>query len=114
MKTGVVLLCLCLVGFWATTQRRTAMAGQFDRLAVPRAAPDFSFLTRDGRSRRLGDFRGSVVVVNLWATWCGPCVQEMPSLDRAQQKFGDRLQILAISEDRRGASAVRPFLESHR
>jgi len=82
----------------------------FARLSPPRPAPLFSFRTRDGHWRSLGDFRGKFVLVNLWATWCGPCVHEMPSLDRAQQKLGDRLSVLAIAEDKNGESAVGPFL----
>jgi thiol-disulfide isomerase/thioredoxin len=113
MKTGLVLLCLCLAGFLATANWPASL-GRFAHFASPQPAPDFAFMTRDGRSQRLADFRGRFVLVNLWATWCGPCVHEMPSLDRAQQKLGDRLQILAISEDRSGSSVVRPFLETHR
>ena len=76
----------------------------------PRPAPLFSFRARDGRWRSLGDFHGKFVLVNLWATWCSPCVHEMPSLDRAQRKLGDRLSVLAIAEDKTGETAVGPFL----
>jgi thiol-disulfide isomerase/thioredoxin len=55
-------------------------------------------------------FQGKTVFLNIWATWCGPCVQEMPALERLQAKLGDRLTILAISEDRQGDAAVAPFL----
>jgi thiol-disulfide isomerase/thioredoxin len=54
------------------------------------------------------------VLVNLWATWCGPCVEEMPALDRLQAQLGDKLTILAISEDRQGESVVAPFLAKHK
>jgi thiol-disulfide isomerase/thioredoxin len=73
-------------------------------------APSLAFVTLSGRPRTLEDFRGGFILVNLWATWCGPCVREMPSLDRAQAKLGDRLRILAISEDKRGEKVVGPFL----
>src|SRR6185437_8753104 len=56
------------------------------------------------------DFKGRVLLVNLWATWCGPCVEEMPALERLQAQLGDKLTILAISEDRGGEAAVAPFL----
>ncbi len=82
----------------------------FAQVNPPRPAPLFSFRARDGRWRSLGDFRGKFVLVNLWATWCSPCVREIPSLDRAQQKLGDRLSILAIAEDKTGETAVGPFL----
>jgi len=80
----------------------------------PEPAPTFAFLARDGHAHTLADFRGRFVLINLWATWCQPCVREMPSLDRAQAKLGDRLRILAIAEDKRGAEVVLPFLEKLR
>lgn len=87
--------------------------GEFTPLDAPRPAPDISFSSRDGEALRLADFHGRTVLVNLWATWCGPCVEEMPSLDRLQAKLGDDVTILAISEDRRGAAAVDPFVAKH-
>src|SRR5262252_4517486 len=50
-------------------------------------APDFTLRTLDGQKLRLGEQRGRVVLVNFWATWCGPCRQEMPHLDRLYQKY---------------------------
>ncbi|WP_372743523.1 TlpA disulfide reductase family protein [Nisaea acidiphila] len=63
-----------------------------------------------GTSKGLGDFRGRAVLVNLWATWCPPCVAEMPSLDRLQDEF-DRgvLTILALSQDHGGKRVVSQF-----
>lgn len=90
---------------------RQSTLGQFTAVDPPRPAPGLSFTQRDGTPRRLADFRGHWVLVNLWATWCVPCVREMPSLDRLQAKLGQRLTVLAISEDRGGAHAVDPFLE---
>ena len=87
-----------------------AALGQFTPLDPPRPAPELSFSGRDGSPARLADFRGRVVLVNLWATWCAPCVREMPSLDRLQEKLGNRLDVIAISEDRGGAHVVEPFL----
>lgn len=56
------------------------------------------------------DFKGRAVVLNLWATWCVPCRQEMPSLDRLQAKLGGpRFQVLAVSIDKQGATVVQPF-----
>ncbi|MDE2228561.1 MAG: TlpA family protein disulfide reductase [Alphaproteobacteria bacterium] len=83
---------------------------EFTPLAPPRPAPALRFTARDGTPKTLADFRGRPVLVNFWATWCGPCREEMPSLDRLQARLGKRLTVLAISEDRRGADAVDPFL----
>jgi thiol-disulfide isomerase/thioredoxin len=67
----------------------------------PRPAPEFSFLDALGNELSLADFRGKVVVLNLWATWCAPCRHEMPSLDRLQAEHGgDDLEVIALSMDR--------------
>jgi len=84
--------------------------GQFTALTASLPAPALVFTTRDGVQKHLADFKGKLVLVNLWATWCAPCVEEMPSLDRLQAKLGDKLTILAISEDRQGEKVVSPFL----
>jgi thiol-disulfide isomerase/thioredoxin len=87
--------------------------GQFTALPSPLPAPALAFTTRDGAPKQLGDFTGKLVLVNLWATWCVPCVEEMPALDRLQAQLGDKLTILAISEDRPGESVVAPFVAQH-
>jgi thiol-disulfide isomerase/thioredoxin len=87
--------------------------GQLTALSAPLPAPALAFTTRDGAQKQLADFKGKLVLVNLWATWCGPCVEEMPSLDRLQAKLGDKLAILAISEDRQGETVVAPFLQKN-
>ena len=63
-------------------------------------APDFEVKDLDGGLVRLSDHRGEVVLVNIWATWCPPCVEEMPSMERIYQKMGgDGFEIMAISID---------------
>jgi thiol-disulfide isomerase/thioredoxin len=89
---------------------RDAALGEFTPLDPPRPAPPLAFAERGGETRQLADFRGQWLLVNLWATWCAPCVREMPSLDRLQARLGGRLNVLAISEDRKGAEVVDPFL----
>ncbi len=77
-----------------------------------RTAPEIGFADAAGRPLSLADFRGKTVLLNFWATWCGPCVQEMPSLDRLQARLGsDRFAVVAISVDRQGLEVVRPFLD---
>ena len=66
-------------------------------LAQPFPAPDFTLKGEDGTTYRLSDYRGQVVVLNFWATWCPPCRYEMPSLERAWQKVkGKGVMILAV------------------
>ncbi|EFI53097.1 TlpA disulfide reductase family protein [Afipia sp. 1NLS2] len=79
-------------------------------IAPPKPVPTFSFVDEAGHTFRLADLKGRAVLLNLWATWCAPCREEMPSLDRLQAKLGGaRLQVLAVSIDRQGVSVVRPF-----
>lgn len=69
---------------------------------------DIAFLAEGGREVRLSEFKGKPVVLNLWATWCAPCVEEMPSLDRLQRDFPG-VQVLAVSLDKQGEEKVRAF-----
>ncbi|MFQ3623633.1 MAG: TlpA disulfide reductase family protein [Acetobacteraceae bacterium] len=91
---------------------RQALAGPGE-LAVrsPRRALEAAtFLDVAGAVKRLSDFVGRGLVVNLWATWCPPCVEEMPSLERlAVAVAPDRIEVLALSQDRGGAEVVRSF-----
>ena len=85
------------------------------RPAKPRVAEDFSLKSPDGKTTiKLADYRGKVVFLNFWATWCKPCEEEMPSMERLHRKFKDQgLVVLALSEDADGAAAVMPFLKKH-
>ncbi|HVG17936.1 MAG TPA: redoxin domain-containing protein [Blastocatellia bacterium] len=82
---------------------------------VAKPAPDFKVLTLDKKLIRLSDLRGKVTVLNFWATWCGPCVAEMPHLQRAAEKYKDnpKVIILIVSTDE-NKLAVRSFLERNR
>ncbi|MEX2616843.1 MAG: TlpA disulfide reductase family protein [Alphaproteobacteria bacterium] len=85
---------------------------QFSRNDPLLPAPDVEFLNAAGEALTLSAFRGKVVLVNFWATWCAPCIREMPSLDRLKAKIGDNdFEIVAISEDRKGAEVAIPFLK---
>ena len=86
-----------------------------EQLKTGQAAPDFSFPGLDGKMVRLSDYRGKVVLVNIWATWCPPCVDEMPSMETLYQKFkGKSFEILAVSVDEAGVTAVAPFMKKHK
>jgi thiol-disulfide isomerase/thioredoxin len=76
----------------------------------PRPAPPITFNDAEGTARRLADFAGKGLVVNFWATWCAPCVAEMPALDRLQAAVaGEGILVLALSSDRGGRAQVEPF-----
>lgn len=86
--------------------------GPFVAHQSPAPAPDLAFTGGDGKPLTLADFKGRIVLLNLWATWCGPCVEEMPALDRLQARRGGRdFAVVALSVDRQGRSLVEPFLE---
>lgn len=64
--------------------------------------------------RHIGDFEGQLLVVNFWATWCAPCIEELPDLEALQvERGGEDLQVLTVSNDRGGAAQVLPFFEQH-
>jgi thiol-disulfide isomerase/thioredoxin len=76
--------------------------------------PDGIFVTQDGTSHHLNEFKGRGMVVNMWATWCVPCVAEMPSLEALSKALAPRdIAVLPLSSDRGGASAVAAWYETH-
>ncbi len=89
---------------------RGAFGENFTLLHPPVPAPLEAFTDLAGNRIRLADFKGRVVLLNFWATWCAPCIREMPSLDRLQAALGDRdLRVVAVSIDRAGVKVIRPF-----
>lgn len=82
------------------------------RLSETKPLPTLAFQTMDGQETTLDAFSGKVVVLNLWATWCAPCREEMPALDRLQEHFQDQpVVVLALSVDRAGPDRVQAFLD---
>ena len=78
------------------------------------AAKEFQVTAPDNRPLKLSEFKGKVVFLNFWATWCKPCEEEMPSMERLHQRFKDKgLVVLALSEDADGATVVAPYLKKH-
>lgn len=87
-----------------------AMAN-FKQEVPAKPVPDLAFKDGDGKDVRLSDFRGKLILLNLWATWCVPCREEMPALNRLQAAKGsDRFQVLALSVDLNGHDLARSFL----
>jgi thiol-disulfide isomerase/thioredoxin len=75
-----------------------------------RPLPDFAFLDAEDKELKLGAYKGKTVLVNFWATWCAPCVKEMPSLDKLQSEMGkDRFTVLPLSLDGPSKPKVAPF-----
>jgi peroxiredoxin len=80
--------------------------------AQQQKAENFSLRSADGKSHELRKYKGKVVIVNFWATWCGPCRKEIPDFIEAYKKYKNKgLVIIGISVDKDGWSAVTPFIE---
>lgn len=82
---------------------------------APQDMPDFTFKTAFDKEMRLDDFKGQWVILNFWATWCPPCLIEMPSLQALQDKMGGQgLQVVAVSLDRNmNGEKLRSFINKH-
>ncbi|MBI3988531.1 MAG: TlpA family protein disulfide reductase [candidate division NC10 bacterium] len=81
-------------------------------LDVGRPAPDFTLPDLDGTTRKLSDYRGKVVLLNFWSTWCTPCRTEMPSMQRSFERHkGNGLEILAVSLNVEGKPPVEQFMK---
>jgi thiol-disulfide isomerase/thioredoxin len=80
--------------------------------AFPRPLPELAFVDGKGKPVKLADFRGRAVLLNVWATWCPPCREEMPSLDRLQKTLGGPgFEVVALSIDAGGAPVVQRFYD---
>ena len=103
--------CASVQAMPAEMPPRTGWMEQFTLNSPPPPVPDTPITDADGRPAKLADFRGRLTLVNFWATWCAPCVRELPSLDRLQAAFDDRkFRVVAVNEDRGGAAVAKPFL----
>src|SRR5262249_33557433 len=88
---------------------------KFQLAKNPKPLPELVFSDADDKPLSLADYKGKVLLVNFWATWCAPCVKEMPSLDRLQAVMGkDKLVVLPLSLDGPSRPKVAPFYEDRK
>lgn len=103
-----LLLALALTG---VAVAETAPANAPAQEGAP--APDFTLQTLDGGHFTLSEQKGKAVYLNLWATWCPPCVMEIPDIQKLHDRYGDKLSIIGVSVDR-GVDEVRAFVEENK
>ncbi len=88
---------------------KAEFVGEVDRSRAGELMPAIMLSDPDGAQLSLGAVQGEPVLINLWATWCAPCIAEMPLLDELAVDYDGRLRVLAISQDFKGGEAVTPF-----
>src|SRR5438045_2182061 len=111
MKRLILILAIAALAIIGPVAAATAPQN-FVLHDTPKALPEISFADDAGRPHTLADFKGRVVLVNLWATWCAPCRKEMPSLSALERQMGSKdFEVIAISLDRKGAAAAQSYLK---
>lgn len=107
LAAGAIVLAVTFAIVWMQSSK-------YEPLVVGKAAPDFSLTDLNDKPHRLSDFRGKVVFLNFWATWCAPCREEMPSMEVLNKSFEkDGLVVLAVSIDRVTTTKdIPPFVKS--
>jgi peroxiredoxin len=111
---SIPLLCLALA-LSACSSQKTSAHGGMKAVEKRQKAPEFTLRDAEGRAVSLSDYRGKVVLLNFWATWCGPCRIEIPWFMQFEKEFKDRgFAVLGVSMDDEGWVAVKPYLERMR
>ena len=109
--SSVILLIVPLLLF--TAGYSPASPIEMPLLETPRDLPDIEFFDESNNTITLDKWKGKLIVLNIWATWCGPCRTEMPTLDRLQGKLGsDKFEVVALSIDEVGLRVVQNFFKS--
>jgi peroxiredoxin len=113
-------LLLCSAGLLAAVLPGCSSGSDRVQAAVKpdakrKAAPDFALKDLNGNTAKLSDYRGKVVLLNFWATWCGPCKIEIPWFIEFEQTYKDRgFAVLGVAMDDEGWEAVKPYLSSRK
>ncbi len=96
----------------AGARHNSGKVAAFVYKSAPEPVPAFQFFDGQQQTKTIEAFKGKVVLLNLWATWCGPCREEMPALDRLQKELGsDKFEVVAVSVDKNGTDKARDFLK---
>jgi thiol-disulfide isomerase/thioredoxin len=109
---GIALYAMRALGVHETTTGKPDALAKLVAVGQPRQLPAAAFFDAKGQRLSIASFNGRYVLLNLWATWCGPCVRELPALAKLQQSV-PALTIVAVSEGRENAADTARFLKSH-
>jgi cytochrome c biogenesis protein CcmG/thiol:disulfide interchange protein DsbE len=109
IAAGAIAVYLAFASFTETD--RPSLKPESER----HPAPDFALKDASGATVKLSDYRGKVVLLNFWATWCAPCREEIPWFIEFQREYKDRnFSVIGVSMDSRGWDVVKPFTERHK
>jgi peroxiredoxin len=113
--TSPIILILAIFGFVFSQKMSAGQATQkIAPLRESAPVPNFTFPNLEGQEVSLSDFKGKVVFINIWATWCPTCVDEMASMQQLYEKFkGKDFEILSVSIDALGEQVVAPFMQKY-
>ena len=111
---GAVFLMVAVVGIGSVVAADILPVAERHVVKLGELAPNFQLRDLNGRLVALSDLRGKVVLLNFWATWCGPCRVEMPAMEQLYQTFPRKdFEILAVSTDAQGVAITRPFQQEN-
>ena len=110
----VISVMIAMVGIGGAAAQGILPVVKHKVLKLGEPAPDFQLQDLNGRLVTLSELRGKVVLLNFWATWCGPCRVEMPAMEQLYQTFSRKdFEILAVSTDAQGVAITRPFQQEN-
>jgi peroxiredoxin len=130
LPASAAAICICALAFpvtrvsaqrcvsacvvlWNNLSGSNRLPGGVVTIGARKIAPDFTLPDAAGKSARLSEFRGQVVLLNFWATWCGPCKVEIPWFVEFEQAYGDAgFAVLGVSLDQDGWKSVKPYIEA--
>jgi cytochrome c biogenesis protein CcmG/thiol:disulfide interchange protein DsbE len=122
-RLAISAVCVAAAGLLLSSCSRsgaTSTAASSEQPSVKtlknrRPAPDFALKDASGQSTKLSDLKGKVVLLNFWATWCGPCALEIPWFEQFEQQYRSKgLEIVGVSMDEEGWSIVKPYIAEHK